>query len=166
MSDVIVRVLGEDDWEDYRRLRLASLEADPDAFASSVAEEQEYDEALWRDRMRRSQRLLALRDDQEVGVASVGEARDEDGVMEGMAELFGMWVRPEVRGTGVAWQLVTAAADQARSDGHRQLRLWVATDNGRAVGFYSSYGFRPADERRPMTTDASVEEIAMTLPLQ
>jgi ribosomal protein S18 acetylase RimI-like enzyme len=41
----------------------------------------------------------------------------------------------------------------------------VSTDNGRAIGFYSSYGFRPADERRPMTTDETVEEVAMTLPL-
>jgi ribosomal protein S18 acetylase RimI-like enzyme len=41
----------------------------------------------------------------------------------------------------------------------------VSTDNGRAVGFYSSYGFRPAEERRPMTNDDTIEEIAMTLPL-
>ena len=65
----------------------------------------------------------------------------------------------------MAWELVVAAADQARRDGHKQLRLWVSTDNGRAVGFYSSYGFRPAEERRPMTNDNTVEEIAMTLPL-
>ncbi len=166
MSDVVVRALDEDDWQDYRRLRLASLESDPDAFASGLAEEQEYDEDLWRQRMRRSRRLVAGRDGDELGVASVGQARDEDGMLEGIAELFGMWVRPDARGTGVAWELVTAAADQARSSGYRQLRLWVSTDNGRAVGFYSSYGFRPADERRPMTTDASVEEVAMTLPLQ
>ncbi len=166
MSDVTVRVLGEDEWQDYRRLRLASLEADPEAFASDVAEEREYDEALWRERMRRSTRLLASRDNDELGVASVGQARDEDGKLEGVAELFGMWVRPDARGTGVAWELVTAAAEQARRAGHRQLRLWVSTENGRAIGFYSSYGFRPGDDRRPMTTDASVEEVAMTLPVQ
>ena len=165
MTEVTVRVLDEDDWQDYRRLRLASLESDPDAFASTHTEEQGYDERLWRARMNRSRRLVASRDGDDVGVASVGEARDEDGVQEGVAELFGMWVRPELRGSGIAWRLLTAAADQARRDGHRQLRLWVATDNGRAVGFYSSYGFRPADDRRPMTTDSSAEEIAMTLPL-
>lgn len=160
-----MRVLTEDDWRDYRRLRLASLESDPDAFASGLAEEQQYDEAFWRTRMQRSRRLVASRDGKDVGVASVGQARDEDGMLEGIAELFGMWVRPEARGTGVAWQLVTAAADEARSAGHRQLRLWVSTDNGRAIGFYSSYGFRPGDDRRPMTNDASVDEVAMTLPL-
>jgi GNAT superfamily N-acetyltransferase len=165
MTDVTVRVLDEDQWQDYRRLRLAALEADPDAFASSLAEEQEFPEERWRDRIRRSRRLVASRDDVDLGVASVGDARDEYGVIDQVAELFGMWVRPDARGTGVAWELVTAAAEQARRDGHRQLRLWVSTDNGRAVGFYSSYGFRPAEERRPMTNDDTIEEIAMTLPL-
>ena len=41
----------------------------------------------------------------------------------------------------------------------------MSTDNGRAVAFFSSYGFRPSDQRRPMTTDASVQELAMVLPL-
>jgi ribosomal protein S18 acetylase RimI-like enzyme len=165
MTEVTVHLLDEADWQTYRRLRLASLESDPDAFAAGLAEEQAYDEDLWRARMRRSRRLQARRGDDDAGVASVGQARDAEGIDEGVAELFGMWVRPDLRGTGVAWQLVTAAADQARRDGYRQLRLWVATDNGRAIGFYSSYGFRPADERRPMVTDASVEEVAMVLPL-
>jgi ribosomal protein S18 acetylase RimI-like enzyme len=165
MAEVTVHVLGEEDWQAYRRLRLASLQEDPDAFVADLTEEQEHDEALWRARMQRSRRLLARRDGEDAGVVSVGGARDEEGVQEGIAELFGMWVVPGLRGTGVAWRLVAAAADQARRDGHRHLRLWVGTDNGRAIGFYSSYGFRPADERRPMRTDDSLEEIAMTLPL-
>lgn len=165
MTDVTVRVLAEEDWETYRQLRLAALESDPESFAAELVDERGYGEERWRDRIRRSRRLVASREDQEVGVASVGQARDEDGILDGVAELFGMWVTPPARGSGVAWELVTAAAKQARKDGHQHLRLWVSTDNGRAVGFYSSYGFRPADERRPMTTDDSVEEAAMTLPL-
>lgn len=160
-----MRVLDEAEWHIYRRIRLSSLESDPEAFAAGLDEEQEYDEELWRARMRRSRRLLAERGEDEVGVASVGQARDEDGMAEGVAELFGMWVRPQDRGTNVAAELVTAAASQARRDGFRQLRLWVSTDNGRAIGFYSGYGFRPGDERRPMVTDESVEEIAMVMPL-
>jgi len=165
MTEVSVRVLDEDDWQIYRRMRLAALQHDPESFVATHDEEQDYPEERWRDRIRRSRRMVASRDGEEIAVASVGQARDADGIMEGIAELFGMWVSPDARGTGVAWELVTAAANQARKDGHRHLRLWVSTDNGRAIGFYSSYGFRPADERRPMTTDDTVEEVAMTLPL-
>ncbi len=72
---------------------------------------------------------------------------------------------PDYRGKGVAWQLTQAAGEHARDEGQRALKLWVATDNGRAVAFFSSAGFRPADERRAMTNDADVEELAMVLPL-
>ena len=165
MTELTVRVLDEAEWQTYRRIRLASLESDPEAFAAGLAEEQEYDEEMWRRRMRRSRRLLAERGEQVVGVASIGQARDEDGKAEGVAELFGMWVRPQDRGTNAAWELVTAATKQARQEGYRLLRLWVSTENGRAIGFYSSYGFRPGDDRRPMVTDESVDEVAMVMPL-
>jgi ribosomal protein S18 acetylase RimI-like enzyme len=160
MSDVTVRALGAEDWEAYRQVRLAALKDSPEAFASSYDAEVEYDEDFWRLRLTRSERLLAEAGGEAVGIASLGQA-EEDGV----AELFGMWVTPSHRGKGVAWELTHAAAVHARAAGRRALKLWVSTDNGRAVAFFSSYGFRPADERRPMTTDASVEELAMVLPL-
>lgn len=165
MTDVAVRVLAEDEWTTYREMRLAALRQSPEAFAASVADEESYDESLWRERMRRSARLLATRDGEPVGIVSVGQARDDDGDQDGVAELFGMWVDPAARGTGVAWQLVDSAAAHAREQGRSHLKLWVSVENGRAVAFYSSYGFRPADERRPMTTNASVLEAAMVLPL-
>lgn len=160
MSEVTVRALGGEDWQAYRRIRLEALRDAPEAFASSYEEEKDYDEAFWRLRMSRSTRLVAELDGRAVGIASVGQASEDD-----VAELFGMWVAPEQRGQGVAWQLTQHAAQHARTQGRRALRLWVSTDNGRAVAFFSSAGFRPADERRPMTNDADVEELAMVLPV-
>ncbi len=160
MSDLTVRTLDGDDWQAFREVRLAALQEAPDAFASSYAEEQDYDEAFWRLRLARSSRLLASLDDQPVGIVSVGRAQEEN-----VAELFGMWVVPEQRGKGVAWQLTEAAAEHARRLGRRALKLWVSTDNGRAVAFFSSYGFRPGSERRAMTNDPGTEEVAMIIPL-
>ncbi|GAB3596079.1 GNAT family N-acetyltransferase [Angustibacter peucedani] len=160
MSEVTVRALGGDDWQAYQQIRLAALQDAPDAFASSYDEEKDYDESFWRLRMGRSARLLAESDGQPVGIASVGQASEAD-----VAELFGMWVSPDFRGKGVAWQLTRQAARHAKDDGRRAVKLWVSTDNGRAVAFFSSAGFRPADERRPMTNDADVEELAMILPV-
>ena len=159
MSDVSVRALGGEDWQAYRDMRLAALAEAPEAFTGSYESERELDEAFWRTRMARSARLLATVDDDPVGIVSVGEAAPD------VAELFGMWVVPGSRGGGVAWRLMEAASEHARQQGRRALQAWVSTDNGRAVAFFSSYGFRPSDHRRPMTTDAAVEELAMTLPL-
>jgi ribosomal protein S18 acetylase RimI-like enzyme len=160
MSEVTVRALGGDDWQTYQRIRLQALRDAPEAFASTADEEQDYDEAFWRLRMGRSARLLAESDGQPVGIASVGQAAEDD-----VAELFGMWVEPDFRGKGVAWKLTESAAVHAREAGQRAVKLWVSTDNGRAVAFFSSAGFRPADERRAMTNDADVEEMAMLLPV-
>jgi ribosomal protein S18 acetylase RimI-like enzyme len=108
---------------------------------------------------------VAEREGAVVGVASVGRAGSEE---DNAAELFGLWVSPTERGTGVAWQLVQAGADQARADGRSHLAYWVGTDNGRAVAFASSFGFRPSGTRRPMrvlSEEDGEEEIAMVLPL-
>ena len=165
MSDIAVRPLGEDEWELYRSVRLSALEESPDAFAATLEEEQGFDEALWRTRMRRSQRLVAERGDQAVGVASLGHAGDGN---PRVAELFGLWVAPALRGTGVATLLVQAGADAARDQGRTHLAYWVSTENGRAVAFASGFGFRPTDSRRPMRLRQGLdddEEIAMVLPL-
>jgi ribosomal protein S18 acetylase RimI-like enzyme len=170
MSEVTVRVLAEDDWDTYRQMRLAALKESPQAFVSTYDEELTYDEDFWRLRMRRSTRLLAVRDEDNVGVVSLGDAQpindDSDlQVSQRVAELFGMWVDPQARGTGVAWRLVDAAAAEAREQQRTHLMLWVVVDNGRAVAFYSSYGFRPSDSRRPVRTDETLTEMAMVLPV-
>jgi GNAT superfamily N-acetyltransferase len=165
MSDITVRGLAEDEWEQYRTVRLNALEESPEAFAASLDEEKAYDEEFWRTRMRRSHRLLAEADGRSVGVASVGSAEDGN---EKVAELFGLWVTPSARGTGVATRLVQAGADAARDQGRSHLAYWVGSDNGRAVAFASGFGFRPTDSRRPMRVRQSEheeEEIAMILPL-
>ncbi|MEP6651167.1 MAG: GNAT family N-acetyltransferase [Lapillicoccus sp.] len=178
MTDVTVRSLGEEDWPEYKAIRLAALRDSPDAFVASAQDEEGLEEDFWRLRMRRSARLVAVRAEGDgdasgkpVGVVSVGQGKDEEGRV---AEIFGLWVAPEARGTGVATKLVEASADRARRDGRTHVSYWVGTDNGRAVAFASGIGFRPTDFRRPMRVtpgnggeagDDVEEEIAMVLPL-
>ena len=102
--------------------------------------------------VRRSTRFVAVRLDsdgkaegQPVGVVSLGQGKDEEGRV---AEIFGLWVAPDARGTGVATKLVEASAERARRDGRTHVSYWVGTDNGRAVAFASGIGFRPTDFRR------------------
>jgi ribosomal protein S18 acetylase RimI-like enzyme len=111
-------------------------------------------------------------------VVSLGEARaneidaeldDGEGGQAKAGEIFGLWVHPAARGSGVATELVRAGARQARDDGRTHVAFWVSTDNGPAVAFASGMGFRPTDFRRPMNVasqgrDPEVE-LAMVLPL-
>ena len=165
MTDITVRPLGEDDWEDYRSVRLSALRESPEAFVATVDEEEAYDEAFWRERMLRSARLVAESGGRAVGVVSVGSAESTEGAS---GELFGLWVRPDARGLGVATRLVKDGASLAAQRGNSHLVYWVGTDNGRAVAFASGMGFRPTDYRRPMgvvSEEDGEEEIALVLPL-
>ena len=165
MTDVDVRPLGEEDWQQFKAIRLEALVESPEAFVADAEEEQDFTEAFWRERMQRSTRLVAERAGATVGVVSVGEGKGDDGKV---AEIFGLWVRPDARGTGVATRLVEASAARARQDGRTHVAYWVGTDNGRAVAFASGIGFRPTSDRRPMrvaSEEDGEEEIAMILPL-
>ena len=165
MSEINVRALGEEDWQVFRDVRLAALQDAPEAFVADQAQEEAFDEHRWRERIRRSTRLVAERDGTVLGVVSIGQTEEP---RAGTAELFGLWVAPGARGTGVAWKLVEAGADRAHADGRSHLSYWVGTDNGRAVAFASSFGFRPSSTRRPMrvaSEEDGAEEMAMILPL-
>lgn len=170
MSSITVRPLGEDDWKLYRDIRLNSLSESPDAFAATVSSEQEVDEPIWRARMNRSQRLLAETegDDQPVGVVSlrIDKREDED---TPYGELFGLWVKPQLRGSGIADKLLDALLERARSQELGAVIYWVGTDNAPAVAFASSRGFLPTEYRRPMKENSrdveSTEEAAFLYPL-
>ncbi|MBK8468547.1 MAG: GNAT family N-acetyltransferase [Actinomycetales bacterium] len=183
MSDITVRSLTEADWAAYRAVRLQALAESPEAFSATVEQERDWAESDWVARLARAPRLVAEVDDEVVGTASLGRHRTSTGPAEGgqhddagalsdpeaagHAEIFGLWVTPAARGTGVATALADAAADRARADGSSHLVYWVSTDNGRAVAFASGLGFRPTDFRRPMRglRHADEQEIAMVLAL-
>ncbi|MDO5627670.1 MAG: GNAT family N-acetyltransferase [Mobilicoccus sp.] len=168
MSEISVRVLGEDEWEQYKEFRLRALRESPEAFVADVATEEDYDEELWRARMNRSTRLMIHDDKEPVGIVSV---RSNESLFDNAAELFGLWVVPDLRGHGIAAKLVVEASEVAEKSGASQLVYWVGTDNARGVAFASSYGFRPTEHRREPRTDEArdagiEEEIAMVLALR
>ncbi|MEO7130240.1 MAG: GNAT family N-acetyltransferase [Dermatophilaceae bacterium] len=171
MSEITVRALGEDDWQEYRSVRLAALRESPEAFVARLEDEETYAEDRWRSRMRRSNRLVAEREGAQVGVLSIGQSKSEDtseDTSEEIGEIFGLWVSPDARGSGVATKLVKSAAKVAREKGHSHIVYWVGTENGRAVAFASGIGFRPSSSRRPMgvvSKEDGDQEIAMVLSL-
>ena len=164
MTEITVRVLDESEWSLYRDVRLRGLEESPGSFTATLAEEADRDEQFWRDRMTRSRRLLAELGPVPQGIVSLGPYEEDPSA----AEVFGLYVVPEARGTGVSWRLVEAAAALATQQAYLQLFYWVGTDNGRAVGFAQNFGFRTTDYRRPTRSSDPEpgEEIAMVLSLE
>jgi len=165
MTEIAVRVLDESEWALYRDVRLQALAESPDSFTATLADEADRDEQFWRDRLTRSYRLLAERGELAQGIVSLGPYEEEPSA----AEVFGLYVVPDARGTGVSWRLVEAAAALATQQAYRQLFYWVGTDNARAVGFAKNFGFRMTGYRRPARgsdLQRGDEEIALMLSLE
>lgn len=164
MEDVVVRLLGEDDWEEYRALRLAGLQESPAAFVDTYADEVAHDEKRWRTRMRRASRFLAERDGFPLGIASLAAAGDDPTI----ADVFALWIEPHYRQAGVAWQLMEAAARLAATEHRTHLHYWVGEENTRAIAFAVNFGFRMSPYRRPARVPRAgfgELEIAMVLPI-
>lgn len=133
-----------------RVLRLAALRDAPDAFGSTYAEEAARPEAVWRERF-----LSAVSSDQHCLLFAAPEGRPCGVVWckqttQAYADLYQMWVAPEARGQGYGRQLLHAAADWARAQGVRQMRLSVSGGNHAARALYHAFGFRPSGERAPL----------------
>jgi GNAT superfamily N-acetyltransferase len=63
-----------------------------------------------------------------------------------LAHLWGLFVRPEHWGTGLAASLHSAALAEASARGYRRFRLFVAAAQGRARRFYEREGWGAVGE--------------------
>jgi len=66
------------------------------------------------------------------------------------AHLVGMWVAPELRGSGVARKLVERVVDWSRAHGRSRVVLSVEGDNGRAARLYEKCGFVELEAPPPL----------------
>ncbi|HEX3804149.1 MAG TPA: GNAT family N-acetyltransferase [Solirubrobacteraceae bacterium] len=138
-----VRPVLSGDWEQLRDLRLLALSTDPDAFGSTYEEARSATDAEWRKRAADSERgaqsrWLAAVDESGgwIGIAVAhGDGRDVD------ANLFGMWVAPAARGSGVAAALCDACSGWAGEHGFAGIVLGAFADNERAIAAYRKAGF-------------------------
>ena len=155
-----IRRLRPDEWPALRALRLRALADAPDAFGSSVAREIDRPAERWLDWITDADRVLivAERAGTLIGMASGGLARAE----ERIAGLYGMWVEPDARGTGVAPAIVEAVADWARENRYAVLGLGVTTTNRRAIRLYERLGFEDTGERYPLREGSDLEIQIMT----
>jgi GNAT superfamily N-acetyltransferase len=107
---------------------------------------------------------IVERDDGPVGFASGGPPRDED-VPLPAAEVYALYVLPQVWRRGVGRALLTAAIKHWRSRGAETLTLWVLEDNARGRAFYEAMGWLPDGSRQPLEMGGfSVTEIRYRLP--
>lgn len=144
------------------------MERHPDAFASSIEEERDRALDAFADRITRpppAATFGAFDAARLVGMAGVyahtGLKTRHGGV------LWGVYVRPAWRGSGLAERLLRTAIDHAGGQGLEVLELTVARDNRPALTLYERLGFSPFGVREDaLKVDGRyVAEVLMALRL-
>jgi len=131
-----VRRLSPEDWQLYRRVRLAALEEAPYAYGSSYAREVDIPERRWRQGLKDRARFIAEVDGVVAGTVSGGA-----GESSRAAGMTAMWVDPRFRRGGVGDLLVKTLLEWARSAGFGEMFLWVTDGNTGAERLYERNGF-------------------------
>lgn len=137
-ADIHIRQLTPGDAALYRSIRLEGLKQSPEAFGSTFEAEFTKPLAWFFERLRSSVVFGAVRDAKILGVAGFALRDGEKEAHKGL--LWGMYVRREARGAGIARRLVEAIIAYARP--HVELiQLSVVVGNDQARRLYARLGF-------------------------
>jgi RimJ/RimL family protein N-acetyltransferase len=137
-ADIHIRRLTPADAALYRGIRLEGLNCNPEAFGSTFEAEFAKPLAWFFDRLSTTQIFGAFNGPDILGVAGFAIRDAEKERHKGL--LWGMYVRPSARGTGVARRLVEAVIDYARPR-VELIQLSVVMGNGPARRLYARLGF-------------------------
>jgi RimJ/RimL family protein N-acetyltransferase len=137
-GDISIRRLTPGDAALYRSIRLAGLKETPEAFGSTFETEVAKPLAWFFGRLSGSVIFGGFRESRILGTAGFAMRNEEKEAHKGL--LWGMYVRPEARGAGVARQLVEAVIAYARPR-VELVQLSVVVGNERARRLYASFGF-------------------------
>lgn len=151
-----IRLIGADDRETWRDLRLRSLADSPDAFGSTLERELGFTEEDWRLRTAQPSVLAFVGGEP---AAMAGAFVTDDGSLHVVA----MWTDPAYRGRGLAPRLLDVLARVARDQG-RALELDVTRGNGAARRTYERYGLVATGETRPLRPGSDLVVDRMVLP--
>jgi GNAT superfamily N-acetyltransferase len=110
----------------------------------------------WGDALAEGRAVLVYEDEGEaVGVA-----------MTGPEWLDGLYVVPELWGSGVAVALHDAALERVRAEGFERCHLWVLEDNPRARRFYEKLGWRLNEHTRVVPYPPNPIDVSYTIDLE
>jgi RimJ/RimL family protein N-acetyltransferase len=139
-----IRRLTPEDAALFQALRLAALQEVPTAFGSSFEEEKDFPSAVIEGRLAiKPDRgpFGAFEEGQLIGLVALGRENLKN--LAHKALIWGMYVKPEHRGKGIARALLQEALSLARSVPEvLQVNLSVNSCSTPAIRLYESFGFK------------------------
>jgi ribosomal protein S18 acetylase RimI-like enzyme len=144
-----IRTTRAEDARQLRELRLEALRSHPIAFTADLSESEAFDDQHWVERA-----VAGAGDGREavyVADASGGRLVGMSGIytppnrpkLAHSGTIWGVYVRPEARGSGVGKALVNACVEWARAKGLVIVKLSATTEPPTAQRCYERCGFEP-----------------------
>ena len=164
---MLIRKLTPDDWLVYKEIRLRSLEEAPQAFESSLLEESNFTEHVWRSRLecKASSFCMGGFTDNKLQ-AIVGFRQGHKLKTRHKSYVWGLYVLPEQRTAGLGLSLMKVVINEFNGlFDISSMHLTVTSNNLAAIHLYQKLGF----QQYGIETDAirvkgqSVDEILMCL---
>lgn len=136
--NVTIKTLTEDNWQEWKAIRLEALQLHPEAFGGAYEDESQDSDESFKQALVNNTVFGAYRDNVLVGVAGffIFSARK----MQHRGNLFSVYLKKEYRGQRLADELVGAVVNHAESC-VQQLHCTVATTNETAIALYKKHGF-------------------------
>ena len=138
MTSIETRLLAESDWQQWKTLRLESLQDSPEAFGGAFSEESLKDDSFFMGNITNNKIFGAFDGTRLVG--SVGFSMQKMERLKHRGKIFGVFITPSARGQGISRTLMQLAIDFAK-DKVVWLEIHVWTKNPVAFKLYSSLGF-------------------------
>ncbi|GGI39067.1 GNAT family N-acetyltransferase [Mammaliicoccus stepanovicii] len=138
-----IKVLNTKDVQEYRQLRLLSLQTNPEAFASTYETEIKYPISKFEQRLESNDTKFTLGgfcDNHLVCIATF--YRETVMKLSHKGNLVAMYCHKSKRGTGILEKLVSELIKRATMiEGLKVIDLSVLSNNKRAICFYEKLGF-------------------------
>jgi ribosomal protein S18 acetylase RimI-like enzyme len=159
-----IRMLTPDEWPTLQNVRLSALRESPQNFLSTY--EAALGETSWRAEFSRGDWYVGVADGQppDEPISLVGFTREPDTPFD-QCFLEYLWVMPEFRHCGIAFDMINFVLDRLKKSGIRTVFLWTLDGNESAMRLYKRLGFVSCNHRQPLEALPGRSEELMKLDL-
>jgi len=143
---MIITKLPANRWQEYKQLRLESIQESPQSFLDTVVETEALPDLDWQRKMENM--FFAVTDDDRI-VGMIGCYREDKSKLHHIGNVVSFYVTPSFQGQGIGKALLNTVIAHAKSlNGLKKLQLGVITTQKAAQKLYETTGFQKVGEAK------------------